>query len=119
MSLTLDHIQIAIPEGAEPGARAFWCDLIGLDEIPKPLALRERGGLWLQLGSQELHLGVQTPFAPATKAHPGLMTHDLDGLAKTLEAAGHPVTPDTEIANRKRFFTKDPFGNRLEFLAAP
>lgn len=118
MTLTLDHIQIAMPAGQEDTARAFWCTLLGLTELEKPAALRSRGGLWLSLGAHELHLGVETPFAPAKKARPGLIAPDIDATAQALATAGHPITWDDSIPNRKRFFTQDPFGNRLEVLAA-
>jgi len=116
MSFALDHIQMAIPKGGEDAARAFWCDLFGLAEIEKPEALRARGGLWLKLDEAELHLGVETPFSPAKKAHPGLASDDIETLAKKLQQAGHPITWDTALNDRKRFFTEDPFGNRLEVL---
>ena len=116
MSLTLDHIRIAIPPGAEGEARAFWCDTVGLAEIAKPEALARRGGLWLSLGRQELHLGTEPDFRPAKKAHPGFLTGDIDPLAHRLEIAGHGVVWDTAQPDRRRFFTEDPFGNRLEFL---
>lgn len=110
--IALDHIQIAIPEGGEEQARAFWSGLVGLTEIEKPAALKARGGCWFGLDGAELHLGTQSPFTPATKAHPGLRVTDIAALAEKLA----PVTWDTSIPNRKRFFTQDPFGNRLEFL---
>ena len=116
MTLALDHIQIAIPKGGEAQCRAYWGDLIDLREIPKPDALQARGGLWFALAGSELHLGVEQTFAPALKAHPGFCTADITALATRLETAGHTLTWDTAIKDRKRFFTKDPFGNRLEFL---
>ncbi len=81
MTLTLDHIQIAMPRGGEDAARAFWCTLLGLTELEKPAALRSRGGHCLTLGAHELHLGVETPFAPAKKARPGLIAPDTDATA--------------------------------------
>ena len=119
MTLTLDHIQLAIPKDREPQARAFWCDLIELKEIPKPEALQARGGLWLDLSGSELHLGVESPFSPAKKAHPGFQINDITTLAARLTKANHVIIWDTSIKNRQRFFTQDPFGNRLEFLQLP
>ncbi len=119
MTLALDHIQLAIPKDGEAKARAYWCDLVGLGEIAKPQALQSRGGLWLRLAGAELHLGVQIPFTPAQKAHPGLQTDDITSLATRLTQAGHKLTWDTRLSPRKRFFTTDPFGNRLEFLQNP
>ena len=112
MSLTLDHIQLAIPKDGEQAARAFWTGLVGLVELEKPDALRGRGGCWFALGALELHLGVETPFQPALKAHPGFQTSEIDALAARLPH----VTWDTALPDRRRFFTSDPFGNRLEFI---
>ncbi|MBS8225667.1 VOC family protein [Vannielia litorea] len=116
MTLGLDHLQLAMPAGEEEAARAFWCGILGLAELEKPEALKARGGLWFELAGAELHLGVETPFAPAKKAHPGLTTPDAEQTAQALQAAGHPVAWDESIPDRKRFFSEDPFGNRLEFL---
>jgi extradiol dioxygenase family protein len=40
----------------------------------------------------------------------------LDNLALRLGEHGHPVRWDGELAPRRRFYSEDPFGNRLEFL---
>lgn len=110
--IALDHIQMAIPKGGEEKARAFWSGVISLAEIEKPAALKKRGGCWFALDGGELHLGVEEPFTPAHKAHPGFRVPDIETLADKLT----PVRWDTTIPNRKRFFTTDPFGNRIEFL---
>lgn len=117
----LDHVQLAAPAGCEVAARQFFGELVGLTEIEKPAALRERGGCWFRLGGGELHVGVASDFAPARKAHPGLSLSaaELDALAVRLEAAGAPVVWDEEILGLRRFYTEDPWGNRLEFLARP
>ena len=116
MSPTLDHVQIAMPGGRESDARAFFGDLLGLAEIAKPEPLAARGGCWFALGDRELHLGVDEDFRPAQKAHVALTTDDLDGLRARLVAAGCVINDDAPIAGRRRFFTEDPFGNRLELL---
>ena len=111
----IDHVQVAAPRGCEDQARAFYGGLLRLEELPKPEALRANGGCWFRAGSQELHVGVEEPFAPARKAHPGLVVADLAGLAERLAAAGIAVAWDESIAGTKRFHAADPFGNRLEF----
>lgn len=116
MKLGLDHIQIAIPEGQEDLARAFWCDALGLPELAKPKALVARGGLWVQLDGLELHLGVDPSFTPAKKAHPGFLVTDIDHVAQRIASTGQEPTWDSTIKNRRRFFAEDLFGNRLEFL---
>jgi len=110
----IDHVQVAAPAGCEADARAFYGELLGLEELPKPEPLRARGGCWFRAGGQELHVGVEDPFAPARKAHPGLVVAGLEELAARLRAAGAEVTYDETIPGVRRFYTADPFGNRLE-----
>jgi catechol 2,3-dioxygenase-like lactoylglutathione lyase family enzyme len=112
----LDHLQLAMPTGEEARARAFYGKLLGLAELAKPAELAARGGCWFALGNQALHLGVETPFAPARKAHPAFLVSDLEGLQVRLEGAGVSTLPDTTLPSVRRFYAADPFGNRLEFL---
>jgi catechol 2,3-dioxygenase-like lactoylglutathione lyase family enzyme len=119
MTITgIDHVQVAAPPGCEDEARAFYGELLGLEELPKPEALAARGGCWFRAGGQELHVGVEDPFAPARKAHPGLVVADLDALAAALRACGIDVAYDDTIPGTNRFYAADPFGNRLEFRQA-
>jgi catechol 2,3-dioxygenase-like lactoylglutathione lyase family enzyme len=117
MLAALDHLQLAMPPKGEAAARAFYGGLLGLRETPKPPALAARGGVWFQ-GAIALHLGVEPDFRPARKAHPAFRVRDLGALAARLAAAGHAVTWDDALPGVRRFYTADPFGNRLEFLAA-
>ncbi len=112
----LDHVQLAMPRGREAAAQAFYSGLLGMAELPKPAPLAARGGCWFASGAAVVHLGVEEPFRPAAKAHPALLTDDLDALAAALAAAGHRcVFADGEISGVRRFYTTDPFGNRVEF----
>jgi catechol 2,3-dioxygenase-like lactoylglutathione lyase family enzyme len=116
----IDHVQLAAPPGCEVAARAFYGDLLGLRELEKPELLRARGGAWFGLDGGQLHIGVEEPFAPARKAHPALRLADepaLEALAERLQAAGAPVIWDGELVGVRRFFTEDPWGNRIELLA--
>ena len=114
--LRLDHVQLAIPKGAEDGCRRFYVDVLGMKEVPKPPALAGRGGLWLESGPVRIHLGVEESFSPARKAHPAVATGDLDGLARTLSEAGYEPAWDDAIPEVRRFYVSDPVGNRIEFL---
>jgi catechol 2,3-dioxygenase-like lactoylglutathione lyase family enzyme len=110
----IDHVQVAAPPGGEEDARAFYAGLLGLEELPKPEPLRARGGCWFRAGSGELHVGVEEPFAPARKAHPGLVVDGLDELVERLAGAGVAVAWDDAIPGVRRCYAADPFGNRLE-----
>ena len=110
------HVQLAIPRDGEEQCRAFWGGVLGMRELDKPAVLAARGGCWFRGGDLEVHLGVEEPFAPARKAHPGLLVDGLQQLADRLEQAGHPVTWDDAFPGHDRCYAADPFGNRLEFL---
>ena len=105
--------------GCEPEARRFFGELLGLTELEKPEPLRARGGVWFAVGAQQLHVGVEDPFAPARKAHPAFRVdeQDLDRLATKLVEAGERVEWDDSLPGVRRFYTLDPWGNRIEFLA--
>lgn len=111
-----DHVQLAAPIGCEEEARRFFGDLLGMMEIPKPEKLRVRGGVWFQCGTQSLHIGVESEFAPAKKAHPAFLVQNIESLMQHLQENGVPFRVDEEIPGVIRFFTEDPFGNRLEFM---
>ncbi|WP_030241885.1 glyoxalase [Streptomyces sp. NRRL S-350] len=112
----INHVQLAIPAGGEQECRAFWGELLGLSEIPKPPPLAARGGCWFQGPGFQVHLGVEQDFRPALRAHPGFEVRGLRALADRLAEHGHLVTFSDEVPGQDRFHTVDPFGNRLEFL---
>jgi catechol 2,3-dioxygenase-like lactoylglutathione lyase family enzyme len=112
----IDHVQVAAPAGREAAARAFYGEILGLPEIPKPTNLAQRGGVWFRCGTQELHVGVQRDFHPATKAHPAFEVDDLVGFRERLAERGIPIVEDEPLEGAIRFYVADPFGNRLEFL---
>lgn len=113
----IHHVQLAIQPAGEDTARAFYVDVLGMTEVEKPPELAKRGGLWLRTDALELHLGIDPLHVQPAKAHPGILVGDLDALAARLEAAGHAVVWDENFIGFRRFYTRDPFGNRLEFLS--
>jgi catechol 2,3-dioxygenase-like lactoylglutathione lyase family enzyme len=112
----LDHVQLAMPEGEEEKARAFYGCLLGMQEVPKPENLRARGGCWFESGQLKLHLGVDPDFRPARKAHPAFVVDGLDELACALSKAGYRVVEDEPLAGYDRRYVSDPFGNRIELM---
>lgn len=117
--LGIDHVQLAAPPECEEEARRFFAGVLGLAEIEKPPALAARGGAWFKAGEQQIHVGVEKGFVPASKAHPALLVEAsrLDDLAARLAQAGAPVAWDDELAPLRRFYTADPWGNRIELIA--
>jgi catechol 2,3-dioxygenase-like lactoylglutathione lyase family enzyme len=113
----LNHLMVTIPVGAEDDGRRFYCGVLGLPELPKPDSLLSRGGFWVQLGDLQLHIGVEDGIArQATKAHLAYQVVDLAAWRQRLEAAGCVMLESIPIPGYDRFETRDPFGNRLEFI---
>ena len=111
----IDHVQLAIPVGGEPVARAFYCDVLGLREMPKPAVMAMRGGAWFKAGAVRVHVGPEDPFVPARKAHPALA---IDGLHAFIDATGLDAVWNAEIEGVVRCHIADPFGNRIELVDA-
>jgi catechol 2,3-dioxygenase-like lactoylglutathione lyase family enzyme len=109
----IDHVQLAMPEGREQEARAFFCGILGMTELPKPAELAKRGGCWFASGEVQVHVGVDADFRPARKAHPGLRCADLAALLQRLRENGIDFEED-RAAGSHRAFVHDPFGNRIE-----
>ncbi|MET7732832.1 VOC family protein [Streptomyces sp. NPDC005402] len=116
MLAAVDHVQLAAPPGSEDLLRSYYVDVLGMTEIPKPLVLAARGGCWFRAGAVELHLGIEAGFRPSQKAHPGLRVTDISAYADRLAALGATVLWDEGLPGRRRFYSYDPVGNRLEFL---
>lgn len=117
MITRMHHAQVSIPVGSEEKAREFYCGFLGLQEVPKPESLAGRGGLWLQIGEMQVHLGTEDGVdRAATKAHVAYQVDDLENMRARLQAAGIKVLEGVPIPGYDRFEFRDPFGNRVEFL---
>ena len=115
--LSIDHVQLAMPVGEEAKARAFFVEILGFTEIPKPPELAKRGGAWFQSENVQLHIGVENDFRPARKAHPAFIVDDLDSLISKAQRAGYETdTSQPPLDGYKRAHVFDPFGNRIELM---
>lgn len=115
--LGIDHVQLAMPAGEEEKARQFFISLLGFHEVAKPAELAKRGGVWFESGNVQLHLGVETDFRPARKAHPAFLVDGLDGLVEQVRSAGFEIdTSQPPLDGYKRAHVFDPFGNRIELM---
>lgn len=113
----INHVQITIPKGMEREARTFYCDLLGFIEIEKPLQLQKRGGLWLVVGTNELHIGTEEGVdRTKTKAHVAYEVEELSAVRAHLQSHNIEIIESVPIPNYDRFEIRDPFGNRIEFI---
>lgn len=112
----LDHVQLAAPEGCEEKARQFYVGTLCMEEIPKPQNLRGRGGIWVRCGLNQIHIGIDRNFTPAKKAHPAIVVENINALKTRLKINGLEAREEEPLPGAIRFYTDDPFGNRIEFL---
>lgn len=99
-----------MPRGSEEVTRKFYGGHLGLRE----LSVRLRGGAWFDAGGLHLHVSVEEGRSGADRQrHFGLGCGDLEGLKARLKTVGL-VVEDGPPVPWKRFFTYDPFGNRIE-----
>ena len=117
MILGLHHAQITIPKGAEEEGKNFYCNILGLKEIEKPVSLRGRGGFWLQVGDKEVHVGTEDGFDRlTTKAHLAYQVEDVTYWRRVLMENNIEILDSVPIPNFERFEFRDPFGNRVEII---
>lgn len=112
----IHHVQLAAPAGSEDRSRWFYGTVLGLPEVAKPPVLAARGGVWFRSAHVELHLGVEEGFAPARKAHPGLLVDGLEDYARQIESHAVAVEWDDSFPGFRRCYVADPHGNRIELM---
>ena len=113
--LKIDHVQIAIPSGRLADALAFYEHVLQFVRVAKPPEL-DQSGAWLVQGPVNLHLGEESEFEPARRAHPALLVDNIDALLASAKHGGHALRMDAGPAGYKRASVFDPFGNRIELM---
>ncbi|MEM0998454.1 MAG: VOC family protein [Bacteroidota bacterium] len=111
----LHHVQVCVPFGSTDRAKAFYCHILGLQEIPKPASAVGKGGFWVKMADIELHIGVEASPG-GSKRHPAFIVKDLEGARTYLTKIGVPIQEETPIPGRKRFSFFDPWKNRIELM---
>jgi SAM-dependent methyltransferase len=85
--------------------------------MEKPDSLKGRGGFWAYLGDQQLHIGTEGGVDRyKTKGHLAYEVPDLSLWRTLLAKEGLEIKESVPIPGYDRFETRDPFGNRLEFI---
>lgn len=115
----IDHVQITVGPDDVAATVAFY-EALGLRRIAKP---NPRPGAWFSLGALELHIGVEPTTRAANEAskrHVCIMVRDLAVAERTLRDAGVSIIDDPDpVAGWKRFYVRDPGGNRIEIAESP
>ena len=116
MSARLQHVSIPRPPGSDAVTRAFFGDLLGLEEIPAPDSIKDTDVIWFKAGEgAELHVFLEDALDDPSIRHFCLVVDDVKGLRAKLTEAGYAPYDVQRIPGRPRFFCRDPFGNIIEF----
>ena len=112
----LHHISIEVNDIEE--AFQFYTKLLGFEEQPTPRKIKNKGIRWINLpGNQAIHLVESKELRAPETAHMAILVDDVEKWEKYLNdhhIETHP--PKFDIYNAKRFFFKDPSGNRIDFV---
>ena len=113
----LQHTSILVPPGAQEAVRAFYGNLLGLEEKEPPQTLAHLQLVWFAAGEGEMELHFLPTVersAEEDQRHICLVVDDLDAYRQRLAEAGIAITEAEVIPYRPRFFCRDPFGNLVE-----
>src|SRR2546423_5687165 len=84
----LHHVNVTVPTELEAAAKEFYGSVLGLKQVPKPVAARQIGA-WYQIGGNQLHLSVADEANGALSSrHVCFTVSDLDAAEKRFRAAG-------------------------------
>lgn len=111
----LHHLQICIPEGEEEKGREFYCNILGLKEIPKPKSLKKTGGFWLEIADIELHIGIEKQNG-ISKRHPAFEVENITKIKDYLKQKKVTIKDDITLPGINRFSLYDHWQNRIEFI---
>ena len=114
----LQHAAMNVPPGSQEKVRAFYGEILGLEEKQPPQSLTHLKLVWFAAGEGEMELHFRPDSNPpdgTDRRHICLVVDDLEDYRRRLTEAGATITSAEPIPNRPRFFCRDPFGNLLEF----
>jgi catechol 2,3-dioxygenase-like lactoylglutathione lyase family enzyme len=108
-----------MPTGGNDKGRHFYGETLGLSEITPPEVLGTERFVWFAVGDSgdEVHLYTDDRGPNSPGQHVCIQVDDPQTVRETLEANGYQTADTDAIPNRPRFFTIDPFGNRIEISA--
>src|SRR5436190_21763451 len=117
MVTSLHHVNVTVPPELEQATKEFYGSVLGLKQVPKPAAARQRGA-WYQIGENQLHLSVEDEQrGPLSSRHICFNVSNLGETEKRFRNAGVEIIPDPRpIPGTDRFYVRDPGGNQLEIV---
>jgi catechol 2,3-dioxygenase-like lactoylglutathione lyase family enzyme len=114
----IEHVQLDMAPDGEQRAIEFYVSVLGMREIPMAVPSRA-GGIWFGVadgGRFEVHMRAMRTLQPPETSHTAIRVSGLAELSSRCKAAGYEPEHDARYPGRKRFYVRDPFGNRLELF---
>lgn len=113
---TLDHSALEVKNLQE--ASEFYMRVLGLKELQTPENVKAQGIVWLQWGDGSiLHLVQSERMTPPFFAHIAISVDDIAAWRAHVIGMGVNIeSPKMEVYSAKRFFVRDPSGNRIELV---
>ena len=115
----LQHTSVPMPPAGEEKARAFYGEVLGMREIPKPEGLAAMTVVWFAANDDgdEVHVFKEEQLGRNTAAqHLCLEVDDVEAYKTRLRDHGYEVVIPEAIHNRPRLFVRDPFDNLIELV---
>ena len=111
----LDHVTITAPEELETEVLEFYGNFLGLKRLDKPEGTGSPGA-WFAVGDLQLHVSRDTHNPPPT-AHFAVTVSDFDIAVERLRDSGFHIEQAHPVPGRRRLYTRDPAGNRVEIVS--
>src|SRR3972149_3709650 len=116
--LRRDPVQIPAPRAREREAHHFYVNVLGLRELERPRTIPTSVlSFALDEGTARHVVLVGNPFRPPLGDHFAMAVDDLESVKRRLAENNVSYSPSPVRAGYERIFVRDPFGNRIEFLA--
>ena len=117
--IRLQHASVPMATDGNDKARHFYGETLGLTEVTPPAVLGTERFVWFAIGDSgdEIHCYTDDRGANSPGQHLCIQVEDPVAVRSALEARGYETADTDAIPNRPRFFTTDPFGNRVEISA--
>ena len=112
MIVGIHHVAIQVADVA--AARAFYVDVLGLEEIARPDF--PVAGAWFKLGDQQLHIGEDANHRAPDRQHFAVRVDNLDATVAAIEAHGGDVRRAAQALPGAglQASIRDPSGNLIE-----
>jgi glyoxylase I family protein len=109
----IHHVSINVSDTDQ--ALHFYCDVLGLEQLPRPDF--GFGGAWLDAGhGRQVHL-IEGDVPPALGQHVAFQVDDVDRVVEQLRAQGIAIDDAKSVGGTptRQAFAHDPDGNLVEF----